>query len=78
MTGGDEESVTAVGKALFGVRPGESLRLHGAWTCHPRHGRQPPPRELTRVRVTPCAARTRAGVGHMCAAPALIASRMRL
>ncbi|MFG2251614.1 SF1B family DNA helicase RecD2 [Streptomyces mirabilis] len=40
VTGGDEESVTVVGKALFGVRPGESLRLHGAWTCHPRHGRQ--------------------------------------
>ncbi|MEU2734763.1 ATP-dependent RecD-like DNA helicase [Streptomyces sp. NPDC007095] len=40
VTGGDEESVTAVGKALFGVRPGESLRLHGAWTCHPRHGWQ--------------------------------------
>lgn len=40
VTGGDEESVTAVGRALFGVRPGESLRLHGAWTCHPRHGRQ--------------------------------------
>ncbi|WP_393097041.1 helix-hairpin-helix domain-containing protein [Streptomyces sp. LN325] len=40
VTRGDEESITAVGKALFGVRPGESLRLHGAWTCHPRHGRQ--------------------------------------
>ncbi|MGX1911927.1 SF1B family DNA helicase RecD2 [Streptomyces phaeochromogenes] len=40
VTGGDEESITAVGKALFGVRPGESLRLHGAWICHPRHGRQ--------------------------------------
>ncbi|MGW7004696.1 SF1B family DNA helicase RecD2 [Streptomyces sp. NPDC054933] len=39
-TTGDRESITAVGKALFGVRPGESLRLHGAWVHHPRHGRQ--------------------------------------
>jgi exodeoxyribonuclease V alpha subunit len=37
---GEEESVTAVGTALFGVRPGESLRLHGSWVHHPRHGRQ--------------------------------------
>ncbi|MEU6485960.1 ATP-dependent RecD-like DNA helicase [Streptomyces sp. NPDC046887] len=34
------ETVTALGKALFGVRPGESLRLRGTWTRHPRHGRQ--------------------------------------
>lgn len=39
-TADSEESVTALGKALFGVRPGESLRLHGTWTQHPRHGRQ--------------------------------------
>ncbi|MEV5506659.1 helix-hairpin-helix domain-containing protein [Streptomyces orinoci] len=39
-TAGDEESITAVGKALFGARPGESLRLHGVWDHHPRHGRQ--------------------------------------
>ncbi|WP_369244392.1 AAA family ATPase [Streptomyces sp. R41] len=39
-TTGDEESITAVGKALFGVRPGESLRLYGVWVHHPRHGRQ--------------------------------------
>ncbi|WP_200308088.1 SF1B family DNA helicase RecD2 [Streptomyces adelaidensis] len=39
-TTGEEETVTALGKALFGVRPGESLRLHGTWTQHPRHGRQ--------------------------------------
>ncbi|MGI5232543.1 SF1B family DNA helicase RecD2 [Actinoallomurus sp. CA-142502] len=37
---GEEESVTAVGKVLFGVRPGEGLRLHGDWVHHPRHGRQ--------------------------------------
>lgn len=36
----EEEPVTALGKALFGVRPGESLRLHGLWNQHPRHGRQ--------------------------------------
>ncbi|MBT2443013.1 ATP-dependent RecD-like DNA helicase [Streptomyces sp. ISL-36] len=34
------EAITALGKALFGVRPGESLRLRGSWTQHPRHGRQ--------------------------------------
>ncbi|AVZ72762.1 hypothetical protein SLUN_11755 [Streptomyces lunaelactis] len=39
-TTGDEESITALGKALFGVQPGESLRLRGTWTHHPRHGRQ--------------------------------------
>ncbi|MGG2459294.1 ATP-dependent RecD-like DNA helicase [Streptomyces sp. RGM 3693] len=39
-TTGDEESITAAGKALFGARPGESLRLHGRWVHHPRHGRQ--------------------------------------
>jgi exodeoxyribonuclease V alpha subunit len=37
---GEEESITAVGTALFGVRPGEGLRLHGNWVNHPRHGRQ--------------------------------------
>ncbi|WP_159425594.1 ATP-dependent RecD-like DNA helicase [Streptomyces sp. fd1-xmd] len=39
-TADSEKTVTALGKALFGVRPGESLRLHGTWTQHPRHGRQ--------------------------------------
>ncbi|GGX41876.1 ATP-dependent RecD-like DNA helicase [Streptomyces noursei] len=39
-TASDEESITALGKALFGVRPGESLRLHGTWHNHPRHGLQ--------------------------------------
>ncbi|MBT2525576.1 ATP-dependent RecD-like DNA helicase [Streptomyces sp. ISL-99] len=37
---GNEESVTALGKALFGAQPGESLRLRGTWTQHPRYGRQ--------------------------------------
>ncbi|MFD8723927.1 ATP-dependent RecD-like DNA helicase [Streptomyces sp. NPDC059629] len=37
---GDQEGITAVGKALFGVRPGESLRLYGAWGHHHRHGQQ--------------------------------------
>lgn len=37
---GGEESITAVGTVLFGVRPGEGLRLHGNWVRHPRHGRQ--------------------------------------
>ncbi|MET8329704.1 ATP-dependent RecD-like DNA helicase [Streptomyces sp. NPDC005181] len=37
---GDEDSVTAFGKALFGVQPGESLRLRGKWTQHARYGRQ--------------------------------------
>ncbi|MGW2937186.1 SF1B family DNA helicase RecD2 [Streptomyces sp. NPDC001156] len=39
-TGDGGESVTAVGKALFGVQPGESLRLRGSWAHHPRYGRQ--------------------------------------
>jgi exodeoxyribonuclease V alpha subunit len=39
-TTSDEETITALGKALFGAQPGESLRLHGTWTQHPRHGRQ--------------------------------------
>lgn len=39
-TGDGGESVTAVGKALFGVKPGESLRLRGSWAHHPRYGRQ--------------------------------------
>jgi exodeoxyribonuclease V alpha subunit len=37
---GEGQSITAVGTALFGVRPGEGLRLHGNWVHHPRHGRQ--------------------------------------
>ncbi|WP_329568443.1 SF1B family DNA helicase RecD2 [Streptomyces sp. NBC_01361] len=36
----DDGQITAHGKALFGTRPGESLRLFGAWDVHPRHGRQ--------------------------------------
>ncbi|MBT2401987.1 ATP-dependent RecD-like DNA helicase [Streptomyces sp. ISL-100] len=36
----DHEGITAHGKALFGTRPGESLRLHGSWVHHPRYGRQ--------------------------------------
>jgi exodeoxyribonuclease V alpha subunit len=36
---GAREPVTAVGN-LLGVQPGESLRLNGAWTDDPRHGRQ--------------------------------------
>ncbi|MGX8910221.1 SF1B family DNA helicase RecD2 [Streptomyces netropsis] len=36
----DQQSVTAVGKALFGAQPGESLRLTGQWIRHPRYGRQ--------------------------------------
>ncbi|MET8680020.1 ATP-dependent RecD-like DNA helicase [Streptomyces sp. NPDC004647] len=37
---GDEDGITAHGKALFGTRPGESLRLRGAWVHHPRYGKQ--------------------------------------
>ncbi|WP_158581689.1 SF1B family DNA helicase RecD2 [Actinomadura spongiicola] len=39
-TGECEAEVTAMGKALFGVRPGESLRLSGHWVRHARYGRQ--------------------------------------
>ncbi|QHA07820.1 ATP-dependent RecD-like DNA helicase [Streptomyces broussonetiae] len=38
--GDGEESITVVGKALFGAKPGESLRLCGSWSHHPRYGRQ--------------------------------------
>ncbi|QLH19320.1 ATP-dependent RecD-like DNA helicase [Streptomyces sp. Rer75] len=34
------QTITAVGKALFGTQPGESLRLTGTWIHHPRYGRQ--------------------------------------
>lgn len=36
----EEESVIALGKALFGVQPGSNLRLHGEWTQHSRYGKQ--------------------------------------
>lgn len=41
-TAGDEgpEQITALGQALFGTRPGESLRLRGQWTVHAAYGRQ--------------------------------------
>ncbi|MBT2509820.1 ATP-dependent RecD-like DNA helicase [Streptomyces sp. ISL-98] len=39
-TTGDEESITALGTALFGAQPGESLRLRGSWTHNPQYGRQ--------------------------------------
>ncbi|MGW7521774.1 SF1B family DNA helicase RecD2, partial [Streptomyces sp. NPDC054796] len=35
-----EERITAVGHALFGIRPGESVQLHGRWFEHRRYGRQ--------------------------------------
>ncbi|MEV7427721.1 ATP-dependent RecD-like DNA helicase [Streptomyces sp. NPDC091212] len=38
--GPESHMVTAVGKALFGAQPGESLRLTGTWTRHPRYGAQ--------------------------------------
>jgi exodeoxyribonuclease V alpha subunit len=37
---GDGEQITALGQALFGTQPGESLRLRGTWTRHARFGRQ--------------------------------------
>ncbi|MGW8452451.1 SF1B family DNA helicase RecD2 [Streptomyces niveus] len=41
VSGDHEQSqVTAYGMALFGARPGESLRLQGKWTRHPQYGRQ--------------------------------------
>jgi exodeoxyribonuclease V alpha subunit len=36
---GGDELLTVVG-ALLGAQPGESLRLHGRWSSHPRFGRQ--------------------------------------
>src|SRR5258705_12132314 len=34
-----DELLTVVG-ALLGAQPGESLRLHGRWSSHPKFGRQ--------------------------------------
>ncbi|MYT32944.1 ATP-dependent RecD-like DNA helicase [Streptomyces sp. MspMP-M5] len=39
-TANDDPSITVIGKALFGVRPGESVRVSGRWTHHLRYGRQ--------------------------------------
>lgn len=36
---GGDELLTVVG-ALLGAQPGESLRLVGRWSSHPRYGRQ--------------------------------------
>lgn len=40
VTGKRSEPITALGQALFGAAPGESLRLQGSWTQHARFGRQ--------------------------------------
>lgn len=38
-TGRGSDLLTVVG-ALLGAQPGETLRLHGRWSSHPRYGRQ--------------------------------------
>lgn len=38
-TDGGGDLLTVVG-ALLGAQPGESLRLHGRWSSHPKYGRQ--------------------------------------
>ncbi|MFK8851334.1 helix-hairpin-helix domain-containing protein [Streptomyces sp. Ac-502] len=37
---GRRQDVTARGKALFSLQPGESVELTGTWEEHPRYGRQ--------------------------------------
>ncbi|GAA3299110.1 SF1B family DNA helicase RecD2 [Streptomyces cinereospinus] len=39
-TADDDPGITVVGKALFGVRPGECVRVRGRWTQHLRYGGQ--------------------------------------
>ncbi len=48
---GSEELVTVVG-TMPEVQPGESLRLEGEWTAHPRFGRQFRAETVTQVRPT--------------------------
>ncbi|MCZ2096217.1 MAG: ATP-dependent RecD-like DNA helicase [Anaerolineae bacterium] len=48
---GSEELVTVVG-TMPEVQPGESLRLEGEWTAHPRFGRQFKAETVTQVRPT--------------------------
>ena len=48
---GREDLVTVVG-TMPEVQPGESLRLEGEWTSHPRFGRQFKAETVTQVRPT--------------------------
>ena len=48
---GGEELITVVG-TMPEVQPGESLRLEGEWTSHPRFGRQFKAETVTQVRPT--------------------------
>ena len=48
---GSEELITVVG-TMPEVQPGESLRLEGEWTSHPRFGRQFKAENVTQVRPT--------------------------
>ncbi|MEW9550732.1 ATP-dependent RecD-like DNA helicase [Nonomuraea sp. NPDC050783] len=40
MSADGEPGFVATGRALSGVQPGETLRLHGEWGRHPRYGRR--------------------------------------
>ncbi|MEU4512950.1 ATP-dependent RecD-like DNA helicase [Nonomuraea wenchangensis] len=40
MSADGEPGFVATGRALAGVQPGETLRLHGEWGRHARHGRR--------------------------------------
>lgn len=38
LTSADGAELTAAGAALSGIQPGETVRLDGAWTTHPKYG----------------------------------------
>jgi exodeoxyribonuclease V alpha subunit len=47
--GGGDQLITVVG-TMPEVQPGESVRLLGAWTTHPKHGRQFRAENVTQIR----------------------------
>ena len=49
MATGEQEQLTATGPSLWGVQPGETLRLHGRWTRHRQYGSQLVVTECERV-----------------------------
>jgi hypothetical protein len=51
--GGDSDLVTAVGP-LLGAQVGESLRMRGRWTSHPKYGRQFEVHSVTGPRSSSC------------------------
>jgi exodeoxyribonuclease V alpha subunit len=40
LTTADAQELTAAGRALSGIQPGETVRITGAWVAHPKYGTQ--------------------------------------